>query len=371
MWLLTTLLLWVPVGAQVVNVTQAVITLQPPWVSIFQKESVTLWCKGPHQPGDSFTKWFINSTAVQISTPSYSVDEASFKDGGEYRCQTGLSMRSDPIQLEIHKDWLLLQASSRVLTEGEPLALRCHGWKNKLVYNVIFYRNGKSFWFTHGNEVTIRKTNLSHSGVYHCSGIRGKRFQSAGMAVTVKELFSAPELTASPSPSPDRGLVTLSCETTLLGPSPGPRLYFSFYAGSEVLQDRNTSSRLRVRSAERGGRRLYSCEVTTEDGSVRKRSPARELGRQSPAPVWFRILFCLSVGIMFLVNTVLYVKIRKKLQGKKRCSLKVPLVSDQGKKVTFFQQVGGDDVSEEVRANVKWTTPKEAPEEPVSGRPWT
>lgn len=185
------------------------------------------------------------------------------------------------------------------------------------------------------------------------------------------ELFSAPVLTESPSPSPDRGLVTLSCETKLLGPGPGPRLYFSFYAGSEVLQDRNTSSRLHLRS-KRGDSRLYSCEVTTEDGSVRKRSPELpRLGRQSSAPVLFRILFCLSVGIMFLVNTVLYVKIHKKLQGKKKCSLKVPLVSDQGKKETFFPQVGGDDISEEVRANVKWTTPKEAPEEPVSGHPWT
>lgn len=78
------------------------ITLQPPWVSIFQEENVTLWCEGPHPPGGSSTQWLLNNTVLQVSTPSYRITEATFKDSGEYRCQTGLSMPSDPVQLEIH-----------------------------------------------------------------------------------------------------------------------------------------------------------------------------------------------------------------------------------------------------------------------------
>lgn len=81
---------------------KAVITLQPPWVSIFQEENVTLWCEGPHPPGGSSTQWLLNNTVLQVSTPSYRITEATFKDSGEYRCQTGLSMPSDPVQLEIH-----------------------------------------------------------------------------------------------------------------------------------------------------------------------------------------------------------------------------------------------------------------------------
>lgn len=89
-------------------------------------------------------------------------------------------------------DLLLLQASHRVLTEGEPLALRCHGWKNKQVYNVIFSRNGEAFHFSRGSEVNILKTNLSHNGIYHCSGMGRNyhRYTSAGMAVTVKGIRS-------------------------------------------------------------------------------------------------------------------------------------------------------------------------------------
>eukprot|EP00069_Balaena_mysticetus_P008529 bmy_19720T0 len=97
--------------------------------------------------------------------------------------------------------------SRRVFTEGEPLALRCHGWKNKLVYNVLFYQNGKTFKFSPQNsEFTILKTNLSH------------------------KLFPAPVLTASLSfPLLEGNLVNLSCETKLLPQKPGLQLYFSFY----------------------------------------------------------------------------------------------------------------------------------------------
>uniref|UniRef100_H2R8P9 Fc gamma receptor Ia n=1 Tax=Pan troglodytes TaxID=9598 RepID=H2R8P9_PANTR len=242
MWFLTTLLLWVPVDGQV-DTTKAVITLQPPWVSVFQEETVTLHCEVLHLPGSSSTQWFLNGTATQTSTPSYRITSASVNDSGEYRCQRGLSGRSDPIQLEIHRGWLLLQVSSRVFTEGEPLALRCHAWKDKPVYNVLYYRNGKAFKFFHWNSnLTILKTNISHNGTYHCSGMGKHHYTSAGISVTVK-------------------------------------------------------------------------------------------GLQLPTPVWFHVLFYLAVGIMFLVNTVLWVTIRKELKRKKKWNLEISLDSGHEKKV--------------------------------------
>lgn len=88
-------------------------------------------------------------------------------------------------------DWLLLQVSGRVFTEGEPLTLRCHAWKNKLVYNVLFYKNGKTFKFSPRNsELTIQKTNMSHNGIYHCSGMGRYRYTSGGVSVTVKGTVS-------------------------------------------------------------------------------------------------------------------------------------------------------------------------------------
>ncbi|XP_036046442.1 high affinity immunoglobulin gamma Fc receptor I isoform X2 [Onychomys torridus] len=316
MWLLTTLLLWVPAGGQVANVTKAVITLQPPWVSIFQKENVTLWCEGLHLPGDSSTQWFINSTLIQISTPRYSITKATFKDSGDYRCRTGLSMPSDPVQLEIHQN----------------------------------------------SEVTILKSTMSHNGIYHCSGMgRSQRYTSAGMPVTVKELFAAPVLRATlSSPILEGSLVTLSCETKLLLQRPGLQLFFSFYVGSKILEERNTSSEYHIPSAGREDSGLYWCEVATADGSILKHSPELELrirGLQSSGPVWFHILFYLSMGVILLVDTALCVKIHKKLQKKKK-NYNLEVLSDQGKKETSSQQVRSDDVSKEERDIARQTIAK-------------
>ncbi|XP_058993235.1 high affinity immunoglobulin gamma Fc receptor I [Mustela nigripes] len=344
MWLLTALLLWVPAGAQIsADPSKAVITLQPPWVSVFQEENVNLWCEGPHLPGDISTQWFLNGTAIHTLTPRHRIAAASVNDNGEYRCQTGLSVPSDPVQLEVHRDWLLLQVSSRVVTEGEPLTLRCHGWKNKTIYNVLFYQNGKVFKFSTGNsEFTILKTNLSHNGIYRCSAMGKQRFESAGVNITVKELFPAPVLKASlSSPILEGHLVNLSCETKLLLQRPGLQLYFSFYMGSKTLLSRNTASEYQILTATREDSGLYWCEATTEDGSVVKHSPELELqvlGLQTQPPVWFHVLFYLAVGILFLVDTIFCVIICKELERKKKYNLEVSLDSGQKKRVNSCLQ---------------------------------
>nr|AHH28245.1 Fc gamma receptor I [Sus scrofa]ARU09633.1 Fc gamma receptor I variant 1 [Sus scrofa] len=340
MWLLIILLLCVPTGGQM-DQAKAVITLQPPWVSVFQEENVTLQCEGPHLPGDSSTQWFLNGTAIETLTPRYRIAAAGINDSGEYRCQTGLSVPSDPVQLEVHKDWLLLQVSSGVFTEGEPLALRCHGWRNKLMYNILFYQNGKTFKFSPRNsEFTILKTNLSHNGIYHCSGMRVHRYTSAGVSITIKELFPAPVLRASLSfPILEGNLVNLSCETKLLPQGPGLQLYFSFFMGSKTLMSRNTSSSYQMLTAKKEDSGLYWCEAATEDGKVIKRSTELELqvlGPQPPTPVWFHVVFYLAVGSVFLMDTVFYVIIQKQLQRKKKWDLEISLDSGHGKKVTSY-----------------------------------
>uniref|UniRef100_A0A8C2VQA1 High affinity immunoglobulin gamma Fc receptor I n=1 Tax=Chinchilla lanigera TaxID=34839 RepID=A0A8C2VQA1_CHILA len=341
MWLLTALLLWVPVGGQVEDSTKAVITLQPPWVNVFREENVALWCEGPHLPGNNSVHWLLNGTTLQTSTPRHSIVAASFSDSGEYMCQTGLSAQSDPVQLEIHAAWLLLQPSSRVLTEGEPLTLRCHGWKNKLVYNVVFYQNGKPIKFSYrDSELTLLKTNMNHSSIYHCSG-KGKPpyiFTSTGVAVTVKELFPAPVLSSSlSSPLWEEKLVTLSCKTKLLLQRPGVQLYFSFYMGNMMLRGRNTSSEYQILTARKEDSGSYWCEAATEDGNVLKRSRVLELqvyGPQSPISVGFHILFYLPMGLIFLVDTVLCVRIYKELPRKTKWNLEMSLASDHGEEET-------------------------------------
>ncbi|XP_004461702.3 high affinity immunoglobulin gamma Fc receptor I [Dasypus novemcinctus] len=338
MWLLAALLFCVPVGGQA-DPMKASITLQPPWVNAFLEEDVTLLCAGPQRPSDSSTQWLHNSTRLPTVTPQYSIINATVNDSGEYRCQTGLSAPSDPVQLEFHTGWLLLQVPGRVFTEGEPLTLKCHGWKNKLVFKRSFYLNGKGFNFSYSDsEYTIPKIDLSHNGNYHCSGIGKVNFTSARVSITVKELFPPPELRASlPLPLLEGSSVKLSCETKLLLQRPGLKLLFSFFMGNKTLKGMSTSSEYHLLNAKREDSGVYRCEAATENGTVLKHSPELELqvlGLQAPNPIWFHVIFYLAVGITFLVDTAFYVMIQKELQRKKNCNLDVSLTSAVGKNVT-------------------------------------
>ncbi|KAG8517571.1 High affinity immunoglobulin gamma Fc receptor I, partial [Galemys pyrenaicus] len=347
---------------------KAVITLQPPWVSVFLEETVTLRCEGPHGTGNGSTRWFLNNTRLQTLTPSYSITRAQASDSGKYTCQTGGSEPSDPVQLEVHAGWLLLQVSRRILNEGEPLALRCHVWKNKLVYNVLFCQDGKGLKFSPRDlEFTILKTNLSHNGIHNCSGM-GRyrhRYISPGVSITVKELFPAPVLTASPLslPLPEGSMVNLSCETRLLQQKPGLQLYFSFYVGSRTLRSRDKSSEYQILKAEQGDSGSYWCEAATGDGTVIKQSPKVDLqvlGTRSPASAWFHAICQLTVGILFLTDTFFCKKLHKELQKMKTWSLEMSLdFGDRDKVISDLQK---DTHSEQLQEKTDQQKPQEEAE---------
>lgn len=85
-------------------------------------------------------------------------------------------------------DWLLLQTPRLVFQKGESIRLRCHSWKNKLLYKITFFQNRKSKQFSSLNSTFfIPEANLSHSGHYHCTGMIGQMLRlSQPVAITVQ-----------------------------------------------------------------------------------------------------------------------------------------------------------------------------------------
>ncbi|XP_058165995.1 low affinity immunoglobulin gamma Fc region receptor II-b isoform X2 [Dasypus novemcinctus] len=166
---------------------KAVVKLEPPWINVFLDDSVTLKCQGAQGPGDHSTHWFFNGSAIPIRVqPSYSF-QAQNSDSGEYRCQTAQTSLSDPVHLGVFSDWLLLQTPRQVFQEGESIMLKCHGWRNKPLYKVTFYQNGKSkkFFFKNSN-FSIPQANRSHSGDYHCTAVLGRTsYSSQPVTITV------------------------------------------------------------------------------------------------------------------------------------------------------------------------------------------
>ncbi|XP_017370608.1 low affinity immunoglobulin gamma Fc region receptor III-A isoform X2 [Cebus imitator] len=189
MWQLllpTTLLLLVSAGMQA-DLPKAVVSLEPQWNRVLEKDNVTLKCQGTSLPEDNSTQWFHNGKLVSSQDSSYFIASVRVKDSGEYRCQTLLSTRSDPVQLEVHNGWLLLQASQWMYKEGDCIHLRCHSWKNTPLHKVTYLQNGKGKKYFHQNsDFYIPKATAKDSGSYFCRGLLGsKNVSSESVNITI------------------------------------------------------------------------------------------------------------------------------------------------------------------------------------------
>nr|1T83_C Chain C, Low affinity immunoglobulin gamma Fc region receptor III-B [Homo sapiens]1T89_C Chain C, Low affinity immunoglobulin gamma Fc region receptor III-B [Homo sapiens] len=171
------------------DLPKAVVFLEPQWYSVLEKDSVTLKCQGAYSPEDNSTQWFHNESLISSQASSYFIDAATVNDSGEYRCQTNLSTLSDPVQLEVHIGWLLLQAPRWVFKEEDPIHLRCHSWKNTALHKVTYLQNGKDRkYFHHNSDFHIPKATLKDSGSYFCRGLVGsKNVSSETVNITITQ----------------------------------------------------------------------------------------------------------------------------------------------------------------------------------------
>ncbi|OBS78244.1 hypothetical protein A6R68_19364 [Neotoma lepida] len=160
---------------------KAVVILEPEWIRVLEKDSVTLRCQGTYSPGDNSTKWFHNGSLISHQDANYFIGDARVNDSGEYKCQTALSTLSDPVNLEVHIGWLLLQTTQQPeFREGDTIRLKCHSWENRPVYKVTYLQNGKGKKFFHENsELHIPKATQNDSGSYFCRGMIGRNNKSS------------------------------------------------------------------------------------------------------------------------------------------------------------------------------------------------
>ncbi|KAI5946210.1 Low affinity immunoglobulin gamma Fc region receptor III-A [Manis javanica] len=187
------LLLLVVAGMRAADLQKAKLLLDPIWDRVLRRDSVTLKCQGAHPTGNSSTtQWWHNDSLIPNEAPSYFIAAAEAPDSGEYRCQTGLSALSDPVRLDVHTSWLLLQAPQWVFQEGDPIRLRCHSWMNRTMHKVQYFQNGIGRMFFHNNsEFHIPKAALKHSGSYFCRGIIGTKNESSeAVNITVQATSS-------------------------------------------------------------------------------------------------------------------------------------------------------------------------------------
>ncbi|XP_041579145.1 Fc receptor-like B isoform X2 [Vulpes lagopus] len=209
MWPLTALLLLVPSSGQAATLEKPILSLHPPWTTIFKGERVTLRCDGYHplllELRPISTLWYLGHLLLPSHKKSIEVQTP-----GVYRCQTRGAPVSDPIHLSVSNDWLILQVPYAAVFEGEPLVLRCRGWYDKPVYKLHYYHEGRAVRYFHASaNYSVPQARAGDSGRYQCSGtmripVESAPMFSAKVAVTVQVAPCAASTgapsTRSPSP---------------------------------------------------------------------------------------------------------------------------------------------------------------------------
>uniref|UniRef100_L7N3C3 Ig-like domain-containing protein n=1 Tax=Xenopus tropicalis TaxID=8364 RepID=L7N3C3_XENTR len=192
-------------------------------------------------------------------------------------------------------DLLILQAPPAV-HEGDSLSLRCHSRPGYVTRNPVFYKDNKPIGPpVSGSELQIGRVNVTVSGTYGSNKDFSPPKPSSGnsiedhvayiiIPIIFLELFSAPQIKVSSDQMTEGDHMTITCDTELRPHRATTELQFAFYRNGHNVQGFSLSNQYGVPSAQLEDSGIYTCEVQTPTGSVRKRSNVGHIHIQGEAP---------------------------------------------------------------------------------------
>ncbi|XP_073465179.1 Fc receptor-like protein 5 [Aquarana catesbeiana] len=229
---------------------------------------------------------------------TYRVRSSQLEDSGNYTCEVRTASdtvrkMSDGFYIQIYGR-VILQRPPSAIYEGDSLTLRCH--HHRRLYNAKntkFYKDDQEIKSSETDSTFhIPNITMSQSGLYKCTKqIQRSRVQehSDVSFISVKEIFSPPEIKVTPSRIIEGDEMTVRCDTRLDPLRGGTELHFAFYRDGRTVRGYNVSDTYRVRdgrtvrgynvsdtyrvrSSQLEDSGNYTCEVRTVSDTVRKMS---------------------------------------------------------------------------------------------------
>nr|XP_012604165.1 Fc receptor-like protein 5 isoform X2 [Microcebus murinus] len=275
MLLWVTLLVLAPVSGQWATTTRPIISLHPPWTTVFQGERVNLTCGGFHySPQKTRWKCVYQRREILTDTPG---DTLEVRESGQYRCQAGRSALSKPVHLYFSSASLILQAPLSVY-EGDLVVLRCRAKARVTSYTI--YKNREALTSLEGtSDFFIPDATLKDNGAYHCTGVTEDRLISSNeVKIQVQDLFPSPMLRASPFQPLEGRSMTLTCVTQPPPQRSKVQLQFCFFRDSQALGSGWSSSpELQIRAMLPEDSGSYWCEAGTKTHSVLRKSQSFQI----------------------------------------------------------------------------------------------
>ncbi|XP_070221769.1 Fc receptor-like protein 5 isoform X2 [Bos mutus] len=271
MLLWVSLLILAPVGGQFASEIKSIISLHPPWTTLFQGETVTLTCKAFQFNAPQKRKWYRWYLPGEIQSET-TENTYEARESGGYKCQAQDSHSSDRVDLLFTAASLILQAPSDVF-EADSVVLRCQAKANVILNNMTLYKNGKVLQvLDKTSDFHIYQASMKDNGDYHCSGFKDTHLVSSNkIKIVVQELFPSPVLKASSTQPTEGNTVTLTCETQLSLQRPESQLLFRFVKTS-MWSEWKISPEFQFSPIRRENSGSYWCEARRLNSLVQKQS---------------------------------------------------------------------------------------------------
>ncbi|XP_055259614.1 Fc receptor-like protein 4 [Moschus berezovskii] len=276
------LVLAAPVSGPLAAIHKSVISIQPPWTTVFRGERVNLTCNGFHvyaQEKLQGYRWF-SGKARPHETPGNTLE---VRASGQYRCQAPGSLPSNPVHLIFSSASLILQVPYSVF-EGDELVLRCQQRGREKLVAVKYIWNRKIISSSDESlDLLIPKASLNNSGCYQCIAFLENAyvFKTSQTNIQIQELFSRPKLEVTDSHPIEGNPVNLSCGTRLPLERQDTRLHFVFLRDyGVVISNWSRSPDLQITAIWREDSGSYWCGAETVTGGIHKRSPPLQIDVQ-------------------------------------------------------------------------------------------
>ncbi|XP_024606632.1 Fc receptor-like protein 4 [Neophocaena asiaeorientalis asiaeorientalis] len=275
----TSMLLWAsllvlaaPVSGPLATVPKPMISLQPPWTTVFRGERVNLTCNGFHFYAPEKIKWYRLYSGRQRPSETQG-NTLEVRDSGQYICQVPGSLPSNPVHLLFSTASFILQAPHSVF-EGDELILRCRNRGREKLTTLRYFWNRKVISDSNKSlDLLISRASLNNSGCYQCTGsLENNRVLRTSLTnIRIQELFPRPKLKVTDSQPTEGNSVNLSCKTQLPLERSDTRLRFVFFRDHGViLSNWSASPELQVTAIWREDSGSYWCGAMTS--GIHKRS---------------------------------------------------------------------------------------------------
>ncbi|XP_077319557.1 Fc receptor-like B [Lithobates pipiens] len=259
-----------------------VVTFTPNWGNILRGDSVTLTCDVPSTvPEEPRTyHWYKDKRPIPgVQQRLHIIGSSVGRDSGDYQCRTIGGDISDPVFLNVTYNHVILQRPPSAIYEGDPLTLRCHHRRFYNSTNTKFYKDDQEIKPSESDSTFhIPNITRSQSGRYKCTKQIHRYDRRYGIErsdesfISVKELFSPPEIEVTPSRIIEGNEMTVRCDTRRDPLRGGTELHFAFYRDGRTVRGYDVSDTYRVPSSQLEDSGKYTCEVRTASGTVRKMS---------------------------------------------------------------------------------------------------